>query len=197
MFINIRELFLFWGCFNVELRRVIPKTLDFQELHRPRGARIQRSTLQDTGVTRLVRGEAAPQGGQEEKDRGGPPLQTIPEGQALDAAHIPPALRHIHPSGLPLRPRSIQRAQKHTHARAPGDRGSAAAPEAPPESRSAEKPRRGGGPLPGTQSLSRCHRAGDPAAQGQGQEENPLQRQEEEAHGQDPDNGEHRRPHRA
>jgi len=190
LFINIRGLFLFWGCFNVELRRVIPKALDFQELHRPRDTRTRRSILQNKRLTRRVRGETAPQRGQEKKNRGRPPLQALPERQASDAAHVPPALRHIHPAGLPLQPRTNQRPQKHTHPRAPGQGGLASAREDTPESQAAGDPGRGGGPLPGLQSLPRRHGAGDPATQRQGQEENTLQRQEEEAHGQDPDNGE-------
>ena len=48
---RVRGLFFFWSCFHAELHRVIQKNLKFQVFHRPRGARIRFSILQNTGLT--------------------------------------------------------------------------------------------------------------------------------------------------
>jgi len=133
LFINIREKFYPVAQYHDELRRVIQKAPGFQVLHGPRSTRVRRPVLQNPGLTRRVRGETAPQRGQEETDGGRPPFQASPQRQAIDAAYVPPAVGGLPPAGLPLQPRAIQRAQEHTDARAPGIRGSAAAPEAPQE----------------------------------------------------------------
>jgi len=110
LFINIREKFYPVAHYHDEFRRVIQKALDFQVLHGPRSTRVRRPVLQNPGITYRVRGETAPQRGQEEKDRGRPPVQATPKGQALDAAYVPPALGGLPPAGLPLRLGAIQRA---------------------------------------------------------------------------------------